>query len=66
MQFDPGATAIILTFVAAQTGALIFFAGVVSRVIKDHDRRHDETEARVETLADNVSLLQGEMKGLQL
>jgi hypothetical protein len=45
MQFDQGAVAAICIFLAMQTGALIFYAGYVSRSLSDHDRRLNNMEA---------------------
>jgi hypothetical protein len=39
LQLSPDAIATIVVFIAAQTGALIFFAGVVAFTLKNHDRR---------------------------
>jgi hypothetical protein len=47
----------ILLFAAAQTGALIFFAGVVAFTLKDHARRHSETETKLDKVSLTVAKL---------
>jgi hypothetical protein len=44
MTFDPGACATLIVFGAMQTGALIFFAGVVATQLRNHDRRIEKVE----------------------
>jgi hypothetical protein len=45
MQLDSTALATIGIFLAAQTGALIFFAGVVAAALKSYDHRLNIIEA---------------------
>lgn len=45
---SPDAIAAVCIFLATQTGALIFFAGVVSWTLRNHDKRLDKNEARCE------------------
>ena len=43
---DMGATAIIVTFLAANTGALIYFAGQVKETLRNHEMRIENYEMR--------------------
>jgi hypothetical protein len=65
MQLDSGAISTILVFAAAQTGALIFYAGVMLAMIRNHDRRLDKNEDRVDALSASVSKIAGS-EGIQL
>jgi hypothetical protein len=44
VNIDQGAVAAIAIFLAAQTGALIFYSGFVSRTLSDHERRLNNIE----------------------
>jgi hypothetical protein len=44
MLTDQGAITAIIIFGATQTGALIFFAGIVATQLRNHDRRLDKVE----------------------
>jgi hypothetical protein len=52
-------------FMAAQTGALIYYAGKTSRTLADHDRRIDENEATSTKNAVDLAYLKGK-EGLKL
>lgn len=43
---DVGAIVILATFLAANTGSLIYFAGSVRETLRNHDRRIENTEVR--------------------
>jgi len=44
MQIDQNAFVTLLVFVATQTGALIFFAGVVTVTLRGHGERLDKND----------------------
>lgn len=41
---DAGAVIAVLIFLAANTGSMIYFAGIVTATLRDHDRRIGSTE----------------------
>jgi len=52
----------VCIFLAAQTGALIFFCGGVSATLRDHNRRIKAVEEKSDSTALDVAQLQGELK----
>jgi hypothetical protein len=59
MQLDQNAVVTIIVFIAAQTGALIFYAGAVFSMMRNHDRRLDKNEDRIDKLSTSVYTLNG-------
>jgi hypothetical protein len=59
MRLDPSAVATLIVFIAAQTGALIFYAGVMLTMMRDHDKRLDKGEDRTDRLSAAVYTLNG-------
>lgn len=51
----------ICLFLAMQTGGLIFYAGVMTRAIKDHDRRIERLEENERATALTAAQLKGEL-----
>lgn len=47
------------------SGALIFYAGVVLAMLRNHDRRIDKNEAATEKLQSDVAYLRGK-EGIQI
>ena len=47
----------LVPLIVAQTGALIFFAGVVAFTMKDHARRIEKTEDKCERCSITVARL---------
>lgn len=58
---DPLSLITICIFLLAQTGALVFYAGIMSRAIKDHDRRIDTLEHNERATALSAAQLKGEL-----
>ncbi len=48
MQLDPDAITTIVIFIAAQTGALIFYAGVMLFTVRNHEKLLTDVEAKQE------------------
>jgi len=48
MQIDQNAVATVVIFIAAQTGALVFFAGMVTVTLRNYGERITKTEERSE------------------
>jgi uncharacterized membrane protein len=51
MQLDSNIIATLLVFLAGQTIALIFYAGVVCAMLRNHDKRLDKNEAALEHIS---------------
>jgi uncharacterized membrane protein len=51
MQLDSNIISTLLVFLAGQTIALIFYAGVVCAMLRNHDKRLDKTEATLTKFA---------------
>jgi len=62
---DGSALTTVIIAAASQTGALIYFAGAVSRTLKDHDRRHEVTEGLVIQLNNRVNALETKIAALE-
>lgn len=49
----------IAVFLTAQTGALIYYAGVLSSTVRAHESRIDKVESKQEKLIETVGELTG-------
>jgi hypothetical protein len=65
MQLSSDAGATLAVFMAANTGALIFYAGAVWTMLKNHDKRLDKVESAQEKQTPVVAQL-AMKEGIQL
>jgi hypothetical protein len=65
MHLDSGSVTTIAVFLAAQTGALIFYAGKLASTVGNHDRRLDKLESTQEKQTPVVAQL-AMKEGIQL
>jgi hypothetical protein len=49
MQIDSAGTVALVIFFATNTGALVFYCGVVASILRNHDRRLDKLEDATHT-----------------
>ena len=55
---DAGALTTVGVFIAAQTGSLIFFGGIVAATLRQHDRRLDKVENKCDGCSKVVAQIQ--------
>ena len=56
---DMGAVTTIAVFIAAQTGALIYYAGSMREGFRQHEKRIDKNEDRIEAVSRDMAELKG-------
>jgi hypothetical protein len=59
MSIDANAVVTFLIFIGLQTGALVFYSGVVAAMLRNHDKRQEKTEAIVEKHSVTIAQLVG-------